>query len=480
MRLSELFTPHPRQVEFFESTDKYLFTLFGGARGGGKSFAGRWAVVRKLLQYTAKGIVHLRAGIFCNTYPELKIRQWDEATWDFPSWLGRFNKSEMSFTFKEEYGGHIISFLNLDKPEKYKSAQFAIVLVEEITLIPDPSILSIFLGFLRWPGIDRPTFIATTNPDGPGHSWVKALWLTGKAFEQDEFRNMLETIGKEEFNFVRSLPTDNPSLPETYVKKNLAGLPPYLRKAWLEGSWDLFEGQRFVINENVHVIKGIDQVKYLHYFKSVRPNVWRSLDYGFDNPYACTWYAVLPGNVRPKVVLYREDAQSGLRARQQARQAMSLTADEWEKTGLRGNYLDTAAWKEEDEGLSIADKLMAEGLNPLYQVLKDRATGWVAVEDLLAYELNEDGAIVQEPLLKIFETCPKAIQQLTDAQWDPKKPGDILHPEGFRDDVLDTIRYFALTHFFGPTLKEKINPNSPQWDRMIWDAIHENRNLANW
>lgn len=476
-KLSSYVDPHPRQREFLQAIRQYRFVLFGGARGGGKSYIGRWAIVILLLELTAKGLTHVRAGIFCNTYPELKIRQWDEAVWEFPAWLGRFNKSDMTFTFKEAYGGHIISFLNLDKPEKYKSAQMAFVLFEEFTLCPNPiAMLHVALGFLRWPGIDRPVFMATTNPDGPGHSQVKSLWITKEAFKQPE----CESLDPEDFRFVRSLPTDNPNLPSSYIEKNLKALPPHLKKAWLEGSWDLFEGQRFQIDRNVHVVTGAAKAALLHYFETSSVRVYRSLDYGFDNPYACTWYAVLPGAVRPKVYMYREDSISGLRSRQQARRVLELTSADWELRNVSGNYLDTAAWKEEDEGLSIADKLMQEGLVPLHQVLKDRATGWVALEDLLAFERDEDGTVVQEPLLKIFDNCVLGLQQTTDALWDAKKPGDILHPEGFRDDVLDTMRYFALTHFVGPELKKKIDPRSPEWDRQIWRAIHENTDYGTW
>ena len=63
-------TPNRKQAEFFASRAKY--TAYGGARGGGKS----WAVRHKaaLMCFNYPGI---RIGIFRRTYPELKANHID-------------------------------------------------------------------------------------------------------------------------------------------------------------------------------------------------------------------------------------------------------------------------------------------------------------------------------------------------------------------------------------------------------------------
>lgn len=393
------------------------------------------------MRLTAQGFKGVQTGLFCNTYKESRKRQFLPSKLEFPNWLGKHNESNLEFVFDEKFGGHRIAFLNLEDPTQYKSDQFATIGIEELTLCPNPAeVIDILSGSLRWPGVDWTPMGFTTNPDGPGHSQVKGMFVTKTVFDHPDFKNKRP----DDYRFVRALPTDNPHLPEHYITEILGGLPDSLRAPWLEGSWDLFEGQRFKLIPRIHVCRPFPL--------PAEARLYRAIDYGFDNPAACTWYAVMPkGSERPDVMLYREWAQSGLDARQQARKILELTPEEEEIRIERPAYLDTACWKHEDDGLTIARKFEQEGVR-VQQSLKDRATGWTYVEDLLHHRWSSADRTELEtrPRLVIFETCPLAIQQLTDALWDPKKPGDILHPEGFRDDVLDTIRYFALTHFKQP------------------------------
>jgi hypothetical protein len=255
-----------------------------------------------------------------------------------------------------------------------------------------------------------------------------------------------------EFKFIRSLPHDNPHLAKEYIRDELESQPESVRKAWLEGSWDLFEGQRFNVNPAVHVVEPFDLGPLVKYYAAA--------DYGFDNPFAAGVYGVIP-RTEGGTYIYKvlEINMRGLKARDQAKKLKQVLADNG-ITLESAVYLDTACWKEDDDGLSIATKFIQEKV-PVQQALKDRATGWVAVEDLISYKaIGEE--IIEQPKLKFFSNCPLTIQQLTDATWDAKKPGDIMHPEGFRDDNLDETRYFALTHFRAP----KFEVEKPHFEHM--------------
>ena len=461
-------SPHERQREYLRASDKYRFTLYGGARGGGKSYIERWRHVRFLLKLTAQGIKNVQTGIFCNTFKEARKRQFipsRDHLGCFPEWLGKHNEGNLEFIFHKEWGGHRIAFLNLEDPSQYKSDQFATIGVEEITLCADPGIIDLLCGSLRWPGVPWTPFCATTNPDGPGHSWVKGLWITKSLFSHPDYAK--KKAG--DFHFVRALPTDNPFLPEEYITEVLEGLTESLRKPWLEGSWDLFEGQRFAYNPRVHECAPLPR-------ESLRgAKFYCSIDYGFDNPFAAGFYAVLPEGNRPQVYKIRELNESGLKARQQAHKVLE-EIENLDITLAEPAFLDTACWAEEEDGLSIAQKFMQEGL-PVQQVLKSRPTGWVAVEDLLAWE-HEPGdpyTITKQPRMKLYPSCVLTAQQLTDALWDPKKPGDIQHPEGFRDDSLDETRYFALTHMQPP--KPEKPPTPDDYMRRVEKAMRRGRRL---
>lgn len=56
---------YPKQVEFMKSKSRY--TAYGGARGGGKSFAARWKMILLALRYSGIQILLLR-----RTLPELR------------------------------------------------------------------------------------------------------------------------------------------------------------------------------------------------------------------------------------------------------------------------------------------------------------------------------------------------------------------------------------------------------------------------
>ena len=72
VRLSDLIKPTPKQRECIQATDRYRFTLYGGAAGGGKSYMLRWWCLRQLLKrYAETGIKGLRVGLFSVDYPTL-------------------------------------------------------------------------------------------------------------------------------------------------------------------------------------------------------------------------------------------------------------------------------------------------------------------------------------------------------------------------------------------------------------------------
>ena len=230
VKFSELSGFFPKQLEAWEASKRFKFTLFGGSLGSGKSRWLRWLAIYWLTHWYAKyGIKGIRAGIFCEDYPSLNDRHLTKVKYEFPSWLGTFNESKHEFTLKARYGGGIIAFRNLDDPEKYLSVEFAFEGVDEINRNPKPVFIELRKR-LRWPGIPDVRFAAACNPIG--EAWVKNMWV----------KRMFPSEEKEqyEFVFVPALPTDNPHLPQEYYK-SLESLPENQRKAMLEGNWDAFD-----------------------------------------------------------------------------------------------------------------------------------------------------------------------------------------------------------------------------------------------
>jgi len=135
--------------------------------------------------------------------------------------------------------------------------------------------------------------MGATNPGGIGHAWVKKLFVDKNTDDPEQ----------ERFFYVHANVYDNQFVSKTYVKQ-LESLPEAKRKAYLDGSWDVFEGQVFTeFNRQHHVIKQIFPLKSVpHYL---------SFDWGYSAPFACYASAFIPmksedGQVFNRVVTYQE------------------------------------------------------------------------------------------------------------------------------------------------------------------------------
>ncbi len=92
----------------------------------------------------------------------------------------------------------------------------------------------------------KPCMAGATNPGNLGHAWVKALWV-----------DRVPAPGMDAARPVRSRTTTNLftrrsriircSRRTTEYRKTLGQLPEALRRAFLDGEWDVYAGQYFDI-----------------------------------------------------------------------------------------------------------------------------------------------------------------------------------------------------------------------------------------
>jgi hypothetical protein len=442
VRLSDYVALTDKQLEAVRASDQYGYLLYGGAGSGGKSFFLRWWCLRQLLKrYGDTGIKGLRVGLFSVDYPTLGDRQISRIAREFPERLGRLRQTKSdgyNFELYDEFGGGMIALRNLDRPEKYKSAEFCDIAVEELTENSKETFDDLRFR-LRWPGIPDPKFAAATNPTGPGHAWVKALWIDQK------FPPEMQNI-RHQFCYVPALPKDNPHVSSVY-EETLKSLPTHKRKALLDGDWSNPEGQYFTNFEayerKVHpsVVGQIVQPWWNH---------WVSQDWGFKHHSPVHWHAV--GNVLPEqarllgrnwdvpkrcVFTYRElitsiaDDNTSERelgaeiARLSGGQKISRWILSKDAFGQKTSQNTAAQLLQSGTGSALPTP------SPANMEPGSRVVGW-----RFMYQL------IQDDTWFISEMCPEALAAIPSLEYDKDKGGeDVLKTDHLYDDVGDELRY---------------------------------------
>lgn len=268
------------------------FLLYGGALGGGKSYFLRWVLVRLLMfWYMHRGLKNVVVMLACEDYPSLKDRQLSKIGREFPEWLGKGYSDHKDygrcFVLNNEYGGGVVCFRNLDDSSKYQSAEFAAIAVDELTK-NDVETFTFLRMRLRWPGLKdmECPFIGATNPGGIGHNYVKALWMD-KNFPI-EFIKPVDYRGA--FAYVPSKAEDNPHLDAAYWQM-LGTLPPHLRGAFKDGSWDVFVGQAFQEwSRSYHIVDPAPHFGGETPLVPAGRPVYMTFDWGFGKPFSIGWW----------------------------------------------------------------------------------------------------------------------------------------------------------------------------------------------
>ena len=251
--------PNPRQIEFFKARARFI--AYGGARGGGKSWAVRKKAAGLALSYPGASILIVR-----RTFPELRENHILPMTADLAG-VARYRDADKSFTFP---GGSRIVFGYCSSESdvlQYQGQEYDVIFMDEATQFTEFQFTTL-TACLRGANDFPKRFYLTCNPGGVGHAWVKRLFID---------RRYKKTEHPEDYVFIAANVYDNHALMEhdpDYVRM-LENLPEEQRRAWLLGQWDIFEGQYFAeFDRNVHVCRphGI-------------PAHWRryvTLDYGMD------------------------------------------------------------------------------------------------------------------------------------------------------------------------------------------------------
>lgn len=264
----------PKQKEFSDTFVKYR--LYGGAKGGGKSYAIRAEAVRQCMSApNVKGLILRKTfpEVRKNTLTPMKMELKQKGIWH------KYNGQDKTIEFSN---GSTIEFSycrNEADVLRYQGVEYDFIAIEELTHWEEDWFKTL-KGCLRSPRSEiTPNFFASTNPGGIGHAWVKRLWID---------RNFTENESPEDYAFIGASVYDNAVLMDSQpdYEKELLDLPEHKKEAYLYGNWDVFEGQYYPeFNRVEHVVENFLPMGHAIVERLI------AMDYGFSAPSAVLWLA---------------------------------------------------------------------------------------------------------------------------------------------------------------------------------------------
>lgn len=428
-----IYEPTPKQAEFHAADEDIV--LYGGAAGGGKSYAMLVDALRYCQHESYRGLIIRRTspmlkeliGVSRSLYPKA-----------FPG--AKFNKSENVWYFPS---GAWIQFGYLDRPEdldNYQGLPYTYIGFDEIQHQRSDEGFIYLLSRLRHPEL-KCYIRASANPGGA--MWVKERFIDPAEPNTTFYQNGLS------YRFIPANLADNPYL-DTPVgdeemspyRKMLMALPEVKRKQLLEGDWLAGEDAMFTFSPSVHVT---DELPPLHW------NVINGLDYGYRDPAASLWAAICPRT--GKMVVYQE------------LECIEYTHENWgRKVKEVEGYLpqgverviDHSVFKQTGHtGPGVREKLARMGITPK-PADRNREAGWNQIHERLLID-----PVTGEPNLMVHSSCEKLIDQIMSAMRNEKKPDDIdekrVKTKGRTHhwDLLDTLRYICMSRPQRLTIQER-------------------------
>ena len=411
-----LFQPNEGpQTDFLAASETDV--LYGGAAGGGKSYAmlvdplrychrpAHRALILRRSMPELRELIDKSRELYPRAFPGCKFRE-VEKIWNFPS------GAKLEFGFLERdadvyrYQGQAYSWIGFDEIT-HLNTEFSWNYLASRLRTTDPEI--------------TPYMRCTANPGGVGAHWVKKRYVSpsepNTSFTGDDGLTR---------RFITARLEDNPYLAKDgRYEQMLKALPEVQRRQLLEGNWDVTEGAAFTeFDLDVHVIPPFEI-----------PISWervKGIDYGYASESACVWATIDPDD--NTLIIYRELYRKGLTGEDLA---VMLTNMELEDPYSVQGVLDTAAWNRTGTtGPTVGETLQKAG-HKLRRSDKNRIQGKIQIHEYLRIQPNG------RPKLQIFSSCPNLIKELQGLPLDKSNPEDVdTHAP---DHAYDALRYLIMS-----------------------------------
>ena len=433
-QVKRLQMPEPNAKQKLAFEDQHRYVGYGGARGGGKSWFVRWKAVLLCLFYAGIKILITR-----KTYREL-FNNHIAPLLVMLNGVAKYRQSDKMFIFPN---GSTITFgycANDGDLGQYQGAEFDIWFADEAGQFLEEWLVQIDACVRGANDFPKRTYY-TLNPGGPSHQYFKRLFVD-RHYTPEEY--------PEDYSFIQALVQDNVALTKTqpeYVRA-LEKLPPKIREAWLNGSWDVYEGQFF--EEFADRPEHYRDHQWTHVIDPFEiPDGWkiyRSFDWGYAKPFSCAWWAVDYDGVIYRILeLYgcTETPNEGVRwvpDKVFSEIHRIETEHKWLKGKTIHGIADPAIW-DAQTGQSLAETAQK---HRVYFEPGDhkRIPGWMQVHYRLAFDDNG------YCMMYVFKNCKGFIRTIPKLMYDKTKVEDL--DTSMEDHVADDVRYMCMSRPIKP------------------------------
>ena len=431
---------HPKQSAAYES--KATEVLYGGAAGGGKSFA-----MRAFAILWCSLIPGLQVCLFRRTYDDL-IKNHLEGSAGFRVLLAPWVLSGFVKIVENEirfWNGAKIYLCHCEHEKhrfKYQGAEIHVLLIDELTLFTE--VIYRFLRTrVRMTSIELPPQFAGcfprimcgSNPGNIGHAWVKSTFIQNgdEKVEPMAIRKMPDEEGGMLRQYIPAVLDDNPTMDEfdpTY-RQRLRGMGnAALVRAFEKGDWDAVVGSFLegIWNEDDHVVEPFAIPSTW--------KVWRSMDWGFAKPYSIGWYAMdHDGNIYRWRELYGWGGKANVGSREEA-SAVAKKIKQIEQYDERMGY----EYRLNPADSAIFAQIGAE--RSIGKIFRDCGVKWVEASKGPRSRVNGAQLIVellQAKKLRVFKSCKHFIRTVPALMPDENNPEDVN--TSMEDHCWDELMY---------------------------------------
>ncbi len=406
---------NPKQRQFFKAKARHV--AYGGSRGGGKSWAMRTLFVLLALKYDGLKLLLVR-----RTLPELR----ENHLLPLMSMLygvARYSAEEKAFHFPNGSRLRLGYCDSENDVYQYQGQEYDVVGFEEATLFTE-FMIQFILTCNRTTRKDfAPRAYYTMNPGGVSHAYFKRLFID-RQFRGDE--------NPDDYLFIQAKVYDNPCINPEYVR-TLQNLPEELRKAHLDGDWNVFLGQVFSEwRRDVHVCDPFEI-----------PQGWirfRAMDWGFAKPYSIHWYAV---DYDGMIYCYRElygikDDMPDVGTCEDPSEVAKKVRELEKGEDIAYGVADPACWQEDERikwannARTVIDAFASEG------VYWNKANN-ARISGKMEVHMRLRGHGKDRPGIRFFSTCKHMIRTLPALQYDKNVVEDVDTKQ--EDHAYDELRY---------------------------------------